>query len=87
MKKLHRDIKTVENHVSKKGGCMSLCSNKDSLHPPFLDGLPINIPENEDELISYLARVLVDIFLHSESFYGSKEESGDLLPGINQRTS
>ena len=87
MKKLHRDNKIAKNNSSEKGGCIkSLCSNKGNLHPPFLDALPTNIPENEEELIKYLAKVLVDIFLNSEAFYGSKEKSSDILPGFDQRT-
>jgi hypothetical protein len=85
MKKLHRDNKTAGN-ISKKGGCTSLCSNRGSLHPPFLDELPANTAENEDILIRHLAKILVDIFLNSEDYYGGQKESSDLLSGIDERT-
>ncbi|WP_143774042.1 hypothetical protein [Niastella vici] len=86
MKKLHRDNKIAVENISKKGGCMSLCSNRGGLHPPFLEGLPDPNEENEEILIDCLANILVDIFLNSEAYHGGKEESCDLLPGINEGT-
>jgi hypothetical protein len=86
MKKLDRENRTAVGNISKKGGCMSLSSNRGGSHPPFLDELPANTAENEDILIRYLAKILVDIFLNSEAYYGGKKESSDLLPGIDERT-
>lgn len=86
MKELDRDKKIAENNTSEKGGCMSLSSNKGNLHPPFLDGLLTNTMENEDEVIRYLAKILVDIFLNSEAFYGAKEKGSNLLSSIDKRT-
>lgn len=86
MKKRNKESKTEITNIPKDGGCISLFRNKSSLHPPFLGELPTNTEENEDELIRYLAKILVDIFLNSETFYGTKEKGSDILSGINKRT-
>ncbi len=85
MKKRNKESKTDIDILPKEGGCTSLFRDKSSLHPPFLGELPANTTENEDKLLRYLARLLIDIYLDSESLYG-KEEGSYLLPGIDKRT-
>ena len=82
VKKLHRNGAIPEIIIPNKGGCPSLCSNKGNQHPPFLGVLS---EKDEDALLDYLAEILVDIFLNSESFYGT-QKSSDLLPGFDERT-
>ena len=86
MKKLDRENRTAVGNISKKGGCMSLSSNRGGSHPPFLDELPVVKAAKRKELLDYLANILVDIFLHAEGFYG-KEEGSDLLSGFDEGAS
>ena len=47
------------------------------------------IPISEDNALAYLAELLVEAFLDHKKYYANTDykQSGDLLPGVDQRTS
>ena len=63
-----------------------LSSNNVSVRCSSSD-LIINNTATEDELIKYLAEILVEGFLWHCEHGGKQQTSSDLLPGFNQGTS
>gem|GEM_PF-6343129 len=88
MKKLHKRFNTSDTDFEPNEGERTLlCSNKGGMRSPSLD-LGISPDSTQDELIGILADILVEGFLWQHE-HGKQHttQGGDLLPGIDKRTS
>ena len=84
MKKLHKGQDSF-NIEPKKGQPSLLCSNKELYGCPFVG----SITSDEDQALDCLADILVEAFIkkkHNEFKNIEQQESGNLLPSINQGT-
>jgi len=87
MKKLHKRDKITKIQVEpEEGERKLLCSNESDQRSPSLD-LINNNKATEQELIKYLAEILVEGFLWHYEHGGKQQTSSDLLPGFDQGTS
>src|SRR6185295_7449342 len=89
MKKQHRRSVSENNFVSGEGQRDLLCCNKKSLRCPSLDFNSNSPLVSEDMAIDYLAGLIVDAYLY-EKYHArnnTKENSSDILPGLNKGTS
>ena len=77
---LHKRRNKIKKIVPKKGEQTSLCSNNTIFCSPFLG------PASDEELIDYLANLLIEIFIEEGECF-DEQKSSDLLPSINERAS
>ena len=88
MNELHANDITDNNFVPEEGQRDLACSNKKSVRCPSSGFNPNEV--SEDEALEYLASILVEAFLDKKADEYNKlhkpQKSGDICPGINQRT-
>jgi hypothetical protein len=81
MYKRDKGLNNIEQYVeSKEGERGPLSRNKANVRSPSLGFNPNSEFVSEDVAISYLASVLVEIFMHME--HADKQKGGDLLPRV-----
>ena len=88
MKKLHKGGNTILINVEPNEGERTLlCSNESGKRSPSLDFLDTSSGNvTEDMILDYLAHIISDMILKESHGNTKGEESGNLLPGLNQRT-
>ncbi len=83
----HNRLKRDANFVPEEGQRDLLCRNKESLRCPSFGCVPPL--KSEEAALEYLASILVDAYFDSLEYdrthTNKTKESGDLLPGLNER--